>query len=230
MAKPKAKRTLENVVRKTSASPGPGAASPSAASAASIEINGQPTGTSAARPASSNYKSRTVALLNVPDTVNLARLEIIFEKYGPIVKCTLRPDHGGATAEYVEESSVGKAELGLTGMELDGNVVRTGTWSELMRQKPELKGALNKTKSIATHLVPIPRASSNRPATSRGLGRRGGLGKKSSSTTSGRTTTLTDDNDENVGGKSNDYFKTLMSGGGKKDTNEEKAGNEEMET
>ena len=63
-------------------------------------------------------QARTVALLNVPDTVNDARIRAILEPYGELVRIVLRPDHQGAIIEYKDEASVGKASLAVDGYEI----------------------------------------------------------------------------------------------------------------
>jgi hypothetical protein len=212
---------METVVRPTGGSPGPEAPSPSASS---VEMNGHTIGSaaseSAKESANNSFKLRNIAVMNVPDTVNLARLQKLFEKFGPLVKCSLRPDHGGATAEYVEESSATKAKFGLEGVELDGKIIQTGTFAQLMLQKPE-------NKKFPT---PRPRPSSAHIAAPKGgVGKRGGLGKPYSGPRSSRPV-ITEDGEKKTGGKSNDYFKNLMSSGSKKETAEDKAADDSMET
>jgi hypothetical protein len=211
---------METVVRPISGSSVPDAASPSASS---VEMNGHPIGSAASESTkeavNNSFKLRNIAIMNVPDTVNLARLQKLFEKFGSLVKCSLRPDHGGATAEYVEESSATKAKFGLEGVELDGKIIQTGTFAQLMLQKPENK----------TFHIPRPRPSAARTAVPKGgVGKRGGLGKPYGGPRGNRPVN-DEDGEKNTGGKSNDYFKSLMSGG-KKETTEDKAADESMES
>ncbi|KAF2436508.1 hypothetical protein EJ08DRAFT_149115 [Tothia fuscella] len=174
-------------------------------SAASDDMNGH---------SGSNAKARSLALLNVPDTVNIARIRRLFEKHGALVRCSLRTDHSGAFAEYVDESSVGRAQLDLEGKEIDGNIVRTGTIGELFEQKRQFKTSkLTDRKKPA----PAPAASSannfaparpGRPMqnATRG-GRKPGLGfKKAADSHVG-------EGEKQEGGKSNDYFRDLMAKG-----------------
>ena len=87
---------------------------------------------------SSEIQSRTLALLNIPDTVNDARIRALTEPYGELVKVLLRPNHQGAIIEYKNEASVGQASLALEGHEIaPEKKLRIGTVSELNQQKAE---------------------------------------------------------------------------------------------
>ncbi|KAK8076533.1 hypothetical protein PG994_003805 [Apiospora phragmitis] len=89
-------------------------------------------------PSSSEIQERTVALLNVPDTVNDARLRALAEKHGNIVKLVLQPNHQGAIIEYADVNTMGRAMLQLDGYEIvPGRKLRTGTVEELKRQRGE---------------------------------------------------------------------------------------------
>lgn len=92
------------------------------------------------KPSTSDIQSRTVALLNVPDTVNDSRIRALAEPYGALVKVVLRPDHQGAILEYRDIPSAGKATLGLDGHELvPGRKLGIGTVQEMLHQKAEVK-------------------------------------------------------------------------------------------
>jgi squamous cell carcinoma antigen recognized by T-cells 3 len=131
------------------------------------------------------YKERTLAILNLADTVNSARLGKLVETYGVIKKISLRPDHGGAFIEFAEEKSVGVASLALEGIELDGKPLKIGTVQELLKQNPE-----HKASKIAERLKTTSKSSGgfglgsgvvSRPgqgARRGGRGGRGGLGKR----------------------------------------------------
>ncbi|KIW01002.1 uncharacterized protein PV09_07520 [Verruconis gallopava] len=206
----KASRTATSIHRGSTMSPTPDATtSPSVktngASAAPVSSTGEP------ETNASNHKERTVAIMNVPDTVTAARLEKLAEQYGPIRKLTLRPDHAGAIVEYVDVASAGKAQMGLENYELEDHKLRIGTVPELMKQKAELKEEKPKTdkakkaekKAVSGFGAPV-----HRPAQPRGghSGRRGGLGfsKRTHEVAAKR------DADEPTGPKSNDYFRGLM--------------------
>jgi RNA recognition motif-containing protein len=170
-----------------------------------------------------NRKSRTIAIMNVPDTVTAARVEKLVEQFGSLRKCTLRTDHAGAIIEYAEESSVGKAEFGLASYELDGHMIRLGTVTELLQQKPfvrlskladqlaEKKKEERKKNEEATAPFGgfVPRHTQ---AATRGTGRRGGLGFKRGLGFKSAAPSTNDESEKAAGGKNNDYFKNLMAG------------------
>ncbi|KAL8756257.1 MAG: hypothetical protein Q9184_004562 [Pyrenodesmia sp. 2 TL-2023] len=90
------------------------------------------------KPRYAEIRDRTVALLNIPDTVNDARIRALVEPYGPLVKIVLRPDHQGAEVEFKNVSDAGKAALGIDGHEITpGRSLRVGTVGELRKQKAE---------------------------------------------------------------------------------------------
>merc|ERR1712098_95136 len=60
-------------------------------------------------PVRSETSNRTITLMNIPDTVNVARVNAIVEPYGELVKVVLRPDHQGAIVEYA--NAAGAAEV-----------------------------------------------------------------------------------------------------------------------
>jgi hypothetical protein len=196
-------------------SPTPEGASPSAAS---TDMNGN-SGDADGR----NSKARTIAIMNIPDTVTAARVEKLSEQFGILRKCTLRTDHAGAIIEYSEESSVGKAEFGLASYELDGHKIRLGTVPELLQQKPFVR-----TLKLADQLAEKKKAEKKKSqeasgsfgglaprqtqATTRGTGRRGGLGFKRGLGFGAAPASTKDEGEKAAGGKSNDYFKNLMAG------------------
>jgi squamous cell carcinoma antigen recognized by T-cells 3 len=186
----------------------------------------------------SNRKARTIAVMNIPDTVTAARVEKLVASFGALTKFILRPDHAGAIVEFAEEKNVGSAEFGLANTELEGYPIKFGTVPELLKQKPfqrttKLPDQLAKKKeeekkksesAAATNAFGglAPRQAQG----SRGTGRRGGLGFKRAAFGAGRSTT--DDGDKGAGGKSNDYFKNLIAGVKKEETGKP-AAEEKME-
>ncbi|KAI9800664.1 MAG: hypothetical protein M1825_003986 [Sarcosagium campestre] len=92
------------------------------------------------RPTRDEIQSRIIALLNVPDTVNDARIRALVEPYGPLTRITLRPDHKGAIVEFTETSAAGRASLGLDGHEIaPGRYLGVGTVKEMLGQKAEYR-------------------------------------------------------------------------------------------
>ena len=147
------------------------------ASAASPASQSSATQTKTAAP--SDRSSRTIALMNVPDTYTSDRVRVLAETYGALVKIQLRPDHQGAILEYVDAVSAGKAGLALDSHEIEaGRKLRVGTVAELFKEKPEIKsdkiGAPKKKDAPLQGTMPIRRP--NQPGARRGG--RGGLGFK----------------------------------------------------
>ncbi|KAL8783106.1 MAG: hypothetical protein Q9213_004863 [Squamulea squamosa] len=175
------------------------------------------------KPTSAEIKARTVVLLNVPDTVNDARIRNLAEHYGPLVKIVLRPDHQGAVLEYKDVTDAGKAALGLDGDEsLSGRKIRVGNSKELLEQQPELKNdklgphSAKSTKSsdALQSVMPI-----RRPV-QLGAKRRGRGGLGSVSKAPAKSTARDAEEDDMMGGtetkdaapKSNSDFKTIFLG------------------
>ncbi|KAJ3942621.1 Splicing factor [Colletotrichum fioriniae] len=90
-------------------------------------------------PSRAEIASRTIALLDIPDTVNDARVKEIVEKVGGFKSFVLQPSHGGAKIEFEDEPSAGRAMLQLDGYILDGRKLRTGSVEELKRAKGEFR-------------------------------------------------------------------------------------------
>ena len=175
----KAKRQANKITsQRTSASPAPESLLP--------KTNGiDPNAASPTPPANgpnryTEIQSRTLALMYIPDTVNDARIRALAEPYGEIVQLRLRPDHQGATIEYKEQASVGKAALGLEGHEIvPGRPISTGTIAELNKQKPEKKidgKPIGSSKPSAPLQPTAPIRRPNQPGARRGG--KGGLGIK----------------------------------------------------
>ena len=139
-------------------------------------------------------QSRTLALFNIPDTINDAKIRALTEPYGELAKLSLRPNRQGAIIEYKNESSVGKASLALEGHEIaPERRLRIGTVSELNQQKAEYHsdrikvGAAAKTTSAqlqGTAQIRRPGQSGTRRGGKGGLGiKRGGVGLSGSRAT-----------------------------------------------
>ena len=125
-------------------------------------------------------QSRTVVLLNIPDTVNDARIRALAEPYGELVRVILRPDHQGAIIEFKEQADVGKASLALQGHEIaPGRNIAVGSFEEMKQWKAEKRydkigGGPKKMAATLSASTAI-----RRPAQIAGRGaRKGGLGVK----------------------------------------------------
>jgi RNA recognition motif-containing protein len=122
-AKPKIKSTLENVAS-------PDQSTPSTNEAAS--------GTGS--KSEGTIGSRSIALLNIPDTVPDTRIRPLVEPFG-FKKITLEPQHGGAIIEFDTVEGAGKAEITLQGRDFEGRKLRVGTVKDLRLQKGEWKAS-----------------------------------------------------------------------------------------
>ncbi|KAI1770618.1 hypothetical protein F4818DRAFT_432116 [Hypoxylon cercidicola] len=187
-------------------------------------------------------RERTMAIMNVPDTVNDARIRAIVENYGEIVKLVLRPDHQGALIEFADVATVGRVSLALEGYEIaPGRKLRTGRMKDLLKEKGEVrqdkivtgkgkgKAASNDSStggSKPASFMPPPqnvrRPALGRAGTKRGIGF---IGSKNNNKESHETTTA---NGVGAAGKpksnkSNADFKAMFLSG-KGDSNASKDG------
>ncbi|XXH03263.1 hypothetical protein Hte_009661 [Hypoxylon texense] len=133
------------------------------------------------KPTPREIQERTMAVMNVPDTVNDARVRALVEKYGEIVKLVLRPDHQGAIIEFADPATVGRAALALEGYEIvPGRKLRTGDAKDLFKEKSEIredkivtgkgKTASNKAASFMPPPQTVRRPVPGRAGPKRGLG------------------------------------------------------------
>ena len=204
--KKEAKRHATTIVSRIDDSKSPSASANGAASPSAMSV------TSASQETYhtiGDRQSRTIALMNVPDTVNNARVQVLVEKYGQLVKVSLRPDHQGAIVEYLDAADAGKASLGLEGHEIvPGRKLRVGTVPEMLKEKGEKKIdklQIGKQKT-GTTMQPAP---VRRPTQQ--SGRRGGLGQQRGlGFASGATKPHQDVKGDQKGGKSQDDFRALL--------------------
>lgn len=153
--------------------------------------------------------ARTLGLMNIPDTVNDARIRTLVEPYGKLIKIILRPDHQGAIVEFADVNDAGKASLELEGQEIaPDRKIHVGTVPEMLRQPAEKKGDRTAKQKEQMALLQ-PSGPIKRPVQpgARG-GRRGGLGIK-------RSVAPTGSRSESVEGgetkkKSNDDFRSMI--------------------
>ncbi|KAI0906645.1 putative pre-mRNA splicing factor [Ustulina deusta] len=125
------------------------------------------------KPTPTEIQARTMAIMNIPDTINDARIRTLAEKHGAIVKLVLRPDHAGAIVEFAETSMAGRAALSLEGFEIAPNhKLRTGSVKQLFEDKVPQQA--DTPKAPKTWMPPPPTV--RRPVLGRGGARRGGLG------------------------------------------------------
>lgn len=122
-SKPKTRSTLEADSDMREATPGKTEATQDAVS--------KPEGT---------IGSRSIAFLNIPDTVPDMRIKPLVEPFG-FRKITLEPKHGGAIVEFNTVEGAGKAEIALQGQDFEGRKLRVGTVKDLKSQKSEWKAS-----------------------------------------------------------------------------------------
>lgn len=205
--KPGVKRQATTIISRVERSKSPStAASPTAESVASAEDVQRTHG---------ERQERTIALMGVPHTVNDARIRALVEKYGKLVKLSLRPDHQGAIIEYVDSHDAAKASLSLQGHEIDpGRKIRVGTVPEMLKQraerttdkivvgKPQENGMKPSTNGI---LQPAPVRRPGQAVRGRGggLGVKRGLGYRPS-------TAMVEGDAIEKGGKSQDDFRAML--------------------
>ena len=141
-----------------------------------------PGNTGAHHPSREEIAARTIALLNVPDTVNDARIRALVEPHGALTKIVLRPDHQGAIIEFQDASSAGKATLAVDGYKIaEGRKLGVGTVKEMLAQKAEYKITDTERDSQKAGSGPAFQGAGHikRPTQpGAGRGRRGGLGFK----------------------------------------------------
>ncbi|KAL2868555.1 U6 snRNP complex subunit PRP24 [Aspergillus lucknowensis] len=204
-----AKRTAATVISRVGKSQSPAPETNGASPSGEVE---EPTG---------ERRDRTLGLMNVPDTVNDARIRALVEQYGKLVKIVLRPDHQGAIVEFADVNHAGKAALELEGREITaGRKLHVGTVSEMLQQSAEKRGQGSvsapkaKGKSGSTFLTPTTPIKRPPQPGGRG-GKRGGLGVKRGiqATNTTMTTTTTTASAPGEGGKgrrTNDDFRAMI--------------------
>jgi len=131
--------------------------------------------------ATRDRRERTIALINIPDTVNAARIKALAETYGAVAKTTLKPDHQGAILEFADAGAAGKAGLGLEGHEIaPGRLLKVVPVWQMFKEKAEIKvDKIQVGKKAADVKAPLGLQSTavRRPGQP-GARRGGGLGVK----------------------------------------------------
>jgi RNA recognition motif-containing protein len=154
--KPKIRSTLENASSPAPREAASGKAEAAPAAAPGAAVADAPAAAFKAAP----FNERSLAILNLPDTVPDVRIRPLVEAYG-FKKITLEPQHGGAVIEFTSVEGAGKAEIALQGLDFEGRKLRIGTVKDLRQQKGEWKAA---NSFVQPNRV-------NRPTAPRGGGR-----------------------------------------------------------
>ena len=163
-----AKRSATSILARVGTSQSPSGVNGTKAQSPDVEV---PTG---------ERRARTLGLMNVPDTVNDARIRALVDPHGKLIKIILRPDHQGAIVEFADVNDAGKASLELEGQDIgNGRKLHVGTVPEMLSQKPEKKGDRASNPKAKPPTLLQPTGPIKRPVQpgARG-GRRGGLGIK----------------------------------------------------
>ncbi|KAK4142678.1 uncharacterized protein C8A04DRAFT_13038 [Dichotomopilus funicola] len=138
-----------NKITATNRATGPDNSTPEAGSPAPGDGEGSSSqsGSGSVGSAPAEIAARTIALLNVPDTMTDARLRAVLAAALPsgaedLTRLVLHPQHGGAVLEFASASAAGKAALTVDGLEVDApsggtRTLRTGTVSQLLKAKGE---------------------------------------------------------------------------------------------
>lgn len=175
----------------------------------------------------SDRHTRTIALMNVPDTVTSSRVRALAEPHGALVKVQLRPDHQGAILEYADTASTGKASLALDGYEIaPDRHLRVGIVPDMLKEKAEVKSSRigDGKKTDAKSLQPsMPIRRPNQPGARRGgrgrlgvkgggVGLSGGRARNDGSGTDVAMNGASEEGTSEVGGqaKSNADFKAMF--------------------
>lgn len=155
---------------------------PSKMSPPPTAANGVSHGTAEVELPTGDRAARSLGLMNVPDTVNDARIRAIVEPFGKLIKIVLRPDHQGAIVEFADVHAAGKASLGLEGKEIgQGRRLHVGTVPEMLKLPAERKTSRTQsTKPKKEEAGLLPQGGPIRRPVQPGArgGRRGGLGVK----------------------------------------------------
>jgi len=118
-------------------------------------------------------RERKVAIIDLPDTVNDARIRSEMEKHGQIVKIQLRRDRNAAIVEFADMKVAFNVRAGVDVSAL-GEDVRTGEVAEIFAK---VKKTQDGAPTPAVGFGGMRPATVARPGQQRG-GRRGGLGYK----------------------------------------------------
>ncbi|PKS07433.1 hypothetical protein jhhlp_006037 [Lomentospora prolificans] len=96
-------------------------------------ITETPSGIGTAQHVGGPIFARQVALMNLPDTINDARVKALLEPVGAFRKLVCQPRKGTAVVEFIDEATAGRASLQLDGLEIEGVRIRTGNLGDLAK-------------------------------------------------------------------------------------------------
>ncbi|KAL2418226.1 putative RNA-binding protein [Exophiala dermatitidis] len=182
----------------------------------------QPSGSSTALPTKperdpvsiEERRQRTVAICEVPDTVNESRIKAVAEKIGPVRKVLLKTNHQGALVEFETIPDAGRGMIELDGYEISpGRRIRVTTEKELFQMKPERKEE-QFAKRPNQNQRPAPAANGpiKRPAQP-GVRKGGHLGQRIAVLHSGEKKGTGTEEQVSEGKKTNEDFRNLVNKG-----------------
>ncbi|KAM3425151.1 hypothetical protein BST61_g7110 [Cercospora zeina] len=162
-----------------------------------------------------NVRERKVAIFNLPDTVNDARIRTAMERFGPITKIQLRREKQGAIVEYKDIKDAFRVRTGVDISTL-GAEASTGDVGDLLakqsrKKNGDLRGIGADSTASANKPAFIPPQATRPGGGARG-GRRGGLGFKRAGFSSGtaRSDATVNPEDTGTAKKSNDDFRAML--------------------
>ncbi|KIX00594.1 uncharacterized protein Z518_09659 [Rhinocladiella mackenziei CBS 650.93] len=159
-------------------------------------------------------RQRTIAICDVPDTVNESRIKAIAEKIGPVYKVILKTNHRGALIEFENIPDAGRAMIELDDYEIDpGRHIRVTSEKEMLQQKPEHRQGQFVKRPAPNRPKPAANGPIKRP-TQPGIRKGGHLGQRSALFHSDGKNGSTTNEQGDARKKTNDDFRNLISKGG----------------
>lgn len=184
---------------------------------ADTDMNGRRASTTSShhQPDDESYRTareRKIAIFNLPDTVNDARVRAVMETFGPLVKIQMRRQDGGAIVEFKEVKDAFRVRSGVEVEGLGGGV-RTGDVGDLLAKVKKSQGQDGEGSGAGGAGSLTRPAAVSRPGGGRGRGR-GGLGfKRGGGFGAGRSAANDSAGEGAVAKKSNADFKAMFEKG-----------------
>lgn len=182
----------------------------------SSQPEGDSRSVSTAQPSDNNKafieerRQRTLAICDVPDTVNESRIKAIAEDIGPVRKVILKTNHQGALIEFENIPDAGRAMIELDDYEIDpGRRIRVTSEKEMFQQKPEHK--IEQFVQRSSRPKPAPANASVRRPAQPGVRKGGHLGQRSATVfQSYEKNGTAPEGEDVVAMKTNDDFRSLI--------------------
>ena len=153
-------------------------------------------------------KERKIAVFNLPDTVNDARVRTAMGEFGPLVKIQMRRQDNGAIVEFANVNDAFRVRQGVDCSAL-GSDVTTGDVADLLAKAKKRQGDQSSSGGTGGPSTSMRPPTIARPG-QRG-GRRGGLGfKRGGGFGAGATESVRADGSAKSSSKSNADFRTMF--------------------